>query len=418
MAKRIKPLCVLQINSAKPKDTPYKLFDGGGLYLLVTPAGGKHWKMKYRQPNGKENVLSFGSYPEMSLIQARHKRDEIQSLKLSGIDPAQIFRSHKNKSNNTFRLIAQKWLELKKEKLNSNTFYQYKGIVERDLIPQFGNLPIETIKANDFLEGLRKIETKGAATTKKAANYCSGIMKYAIALGLIEIDPIPSIAFLLKPHKIVHRAAIIDPKALGRLLVKLDSYGLYHGSFIVRTALKIIPYIFVRTMELCTAKWADINFEIEEWRYTVTKTNIQHIVPLARQVVILLKELHEFTGNQEYVFPKSHDLRKNDKTKHMCNTTLIVAMRRMGITPEEMTIHGFRAVARTLLEEELGERYDIIEQQLAHTVRDPNGRAYNRTAHLAERKRMMQDWADYLDGLRAEAKATLTAKSDITVSPL
>ena len=413
MPKRIKPLCALEIRNAKPKETPYKLFDGGGLYLLVTPAGGKHWKMKYRQANGKENVLSFGSYPEMSLEQARLKRLEARSQKVSGEDPAAVMRQQKDALANTFGAMAEKWLEITKDKVKHTTLRAYRGVVERDIIPQFGDYPIASIKPSDFVRGLKEIENKGTATAKRSANICSSIMKHAIALGLVEIDPISSISVLLKPHRTVHQAAMIDPKELGRLLVKIDNYGLLHGSFIVKTALKMMPYVFVRTTELCTAKWKDINLETCEWRYTVSKTNIQHIVPLSRQVVELLKLLHEFTGNHEYVFPKSHDLRKNDKTQYMSNTTMIVALRRMGVRPDEMTIHGFRAVARTLLDEELGERYDYIEQQLAHTVRDPNGRAYNRTTHLPERKRMMQRWADYLDKLRDEAKAELRSGSAI-----
>jgi integrase len=224
-------------------------------------------------------------------------------------------------------------------------------------------------------------------------------MRYAIALGVVKSDPTPSINILLKPYRTKHFPAITDPEQLGRLLRRIDAYGKGAASMAVKTAMKIMPYIFVRTTELANAKWADINFETCEWRFVVSKTKTPHIVPLAPQVVRLLKALRAFTGDCEFVFPNARD-----RKRPINGVTMIGVLRRMGIARDEMTIHGFRATARTLLDEVLGERYDLIEHQLAHTVRDPNGRAYNRTAHLAERKRMMAGWADYLDALRKAAK--------------
>ena len=401
MARLIKPLTAAQINNARPRAASYKLFDGGGLFLQVTPAGGKHWKMKYRQANGKEGLLSFGSYPALSLEQARRKRDEVKSLLVSGRDPREVRRQEKaemqSQVKNTFRVIANAWLELTHAKVTPRSLGNYKMTIDKYLLPHLGDMPIKHVRPGDFLQVLRHIEAKGTiATSRKAGQLCSRIMRYAIALGIVKIDPIPSITTLLKPYRAKHFSAIIEPLALGRLLRRVDAYGEEKGTIIVKTAMKIMPYVFVRTTELTQARWADINFETCEWRYTVSKTKTPHIVPLAPQVITLLQKLKAYTGDSEFVFPNARDA-----NKPMSGVTMIGVLRRMGVTGNEMTIHGFRATARTLLDEVLGERYDLIEHQLAHTVRDPNGRAYNRTAHLVERKRMMIRWADYLDSLRA-----------------
>ena len=407
MARMIRPLTVAQINNAKPREKPYKIFDGGGLFVQVTPAGGKHWKMKYRQANGKEGLLSFGRYPALSLEQARRKRDEAKSQLLSGRDPAELRRQEKaamqSLAQNTFHAISNDWLELTRAQVTPRSLKNYKMILDKYLLPPLGGMPIRNIRPGDFLDAFRRIEAKGAIpTARKASQLCSGIMRYAIALGIVEINPIPSINTLLKPCRTRNFCAITESGQLGKLLCRLDAYGEKKGSIIVKTAMRIMPYVFVRTTELTHAKWSDINFETCEWRYTVSKTNTPHIVPLAPQVIALLKELKKYTGDGELVFPNARDRRRP-----ISEVTMIGVLRRMGIARNEMTIHGFRATARTLLEEVLGERYDFIEHQLAHAVRDPNGRAYNRTAHLAERKRMMSRWADYLDTLRATAMREL-----------
>lgn len=404
MARLVKPLTATQVQNAKPKEAAYKLFDGGGLFLQVTPAGGKHWKMKYRQANGKEGLLSFGAYPAVSLEQARRKRDEARTQKASGRDPGEVKRQKKADmqalEKNSFRSIANAWADLTATKISARSMRGYRGVLDRHILPSLGDKHIKEIKPSDFLETMREIEKRDiAATCKKACQLCSQIMQYGIALGLVEIDPIPSIRILLKSHRVKHRAAITDPLELGKLLLKIDEYGDDRGYFVVKYALKIIPYIFVRTRELINAKWSEIDFENCEWRYTVNKTNTPHVVPLAPQVMALLQQLHVGTGNGELLFPNMRNY-----TNPISEVTMIGALRRMGYSPQEMTIHGFRAIARTLLDEVLRERYDLIEHQLAHTVRDPNGRAYNRTQHLEERKRMMAEWANYLDGLREKAR--------------
>lgn len=404
MARLIKPLTATQVQNAKPKEKMYKLFDGGGLFLQITPSGGKHWKMKYRQANGKEGLLSFGAYPAVSLEQARRKRDEARSQKASGHDPGEVKRQKKAeqqaKSKYSFRSVAEGWRELAATKIRPQTMRVYDGVLRIHLLPELGDIYIKDIRSSHFLEVFRKIEKKEIQSTcNRACNLCSQIMRYAVALELIEINPIPSIQPLLKKHKVTHRAAIIEPLEFGKLLVKIQNYAKLKGYPVVRLALNIMPYIFVRTIELVTAKWDDINFESCEWRYLVTKTNTPHIVPLAPQVVKLFKELHNITGDMEYCFP---NIRNNEK--HISVVTMVNALRNMEYLSSEMTIHGFRATARTLLDEVLKERYDIIEHQLAHTVRDPNGRAYNRTQHLEERKEMMIRWANYLDSLREKAR--------------
>jgi len=404
MARIIKPLTATLVQNAKPKDKPYKLFDGGGLFLQVTPAGGKHWKMKYIQPNGKEGLLSLGSFPAVTLEQARKKRGEVRIQKEAGQDPAEAKRQkkleRKNWEKNTFRAIVSGWVELASSKVKPQTMRTYRGIIENHLIPALGDKNIRDIKPADILSILRKLEDrKVTATSKKASQLISQIMQYSIALGLIEIDPVPSIKTLLKPHRITHRAAILAPDKLGELMLKIENYGNNRGYIVLKYALQIMPYVFVRTTELISAEWKDIDFTNREWRYTATKTNTAHVVPLAPQVIRLLEELHKGTGNGRLLFPNMRDFRS-----HINEVSMVSAIRRMGYDSDEMSIHGFRAIARTLLEEVLKERYDLIEHQLAHTVRDPNGRAYNRTQHLEERHRMMCRWADYLDSLRENAR--------------
>lgn len=271
----------------------------------------------------------------------------------------------------------------------------YEVLLDKFVFPIIGKRPIGQMKGPDFLELLRGVEAQGQLySAKRIAILCGMIMRFAVATGRAEIDPLPSIRGCLRAHRTKHFVAMTDPKEVGRLLRTIDAYP---GSLVVSSALKIAPYVFVRPGELQQARWADIDFDACEWRYTTSKTGTPHIVPLAPQVMRILKTLYAYTGHQEWVFP--HNWQKG---KPMAKTALLAALRAMGITSEEMTPHGFRAMARTLLDEVLGERYDLIEHQLAHMVRDPNGRAYNRTQHLAERHRMMERWAMYLDSLRNE----------------
>ena len=399
MARLIKPLTAVQVQNAKPKDSMYKMFDGGGLFLQVNPSGGKYWKMKYRKADGKEGLLTFGGYPEISLEQARRMRDEARAQRASGLDPGIVRQEEKaerrTRASNTFEAVSREWMEVHATKVKAQTLHIYRVLLEKSVFPLIGKRPIAEMKAPDFLALFRRLEEqKQLYSVKRISIVCGMIMRFAVAAGKAEADPTPALRGSLKAHKTKHLAAMTDPKQVGRLLRTIDAYP---GSFVVSTALKIAPYVFVRPGELQHARWEDIDFDACEWRYTTSKTNTPHIVPLVPQVMKLLQELYAFTGNGEWVFPS-----QRQKGGPMGKTSMLAALRSMGIRDEEMTPHGFRAMARTLLDEVLGERYELIEHQLAHMVRDPNGRAYNRTVHLAERRRMMERWAQYLDELRAD----------------
>jgi integrase len=400
MARLVKPLTATQVNNAKPKTAMYKMFDGGGLFLQVNPSGGKYWKMKYRKDDGKEGLLTFGGYPAISLEQARRKRDEARSHKAAGVDPGEVKRREKTerteRAKNTFEAIARAWMEVHSSKVKPQSLSVSKAVLEKYVFPIIGRIPVRSLKAPDFLDVIRRLEALGyLCTARRAGVACSLVMRFAVATGQADIDPLPSLRGSTKTYKGKHLASTTEPKEVGRLLRAIWSY---HGSFVVACALKIAPYVFVRPGELQQARWSDIDFENCEWRYTAPKTDTPHIVPLAPQVMEILKKLYPLTGEGEWIFPGAVQ-----SDKPMGKTTIMAGLRRIGIGQEEMTPHGFRAMARTILDEVLGERYDIIEQQLAHMVRDPNRRAYNRTVHLEERKRMMCRWADYLDGLRVQA---------------
>ena len=398
MAKLVKPLTATQAANAKSKANMYKMFDGGGLFLQVNPSGGKYWKMKYRKNDGKEGLLTFGSYPAVTLEQARKMREEARMQKAAGIDPGlarwEEKAQKKTRAQNTFEVVSREWMEVHATRVKPQTITIYEALLGKSVFPRIGGKPVQDLKAPDFLSMLRSLEKQGRLhSVKRIAILCGLVMRFALATGRADIDPLPSLRGSLKTPRTKHHAAMTDPKQVGRLLRTIDAYS---GSFVVSCALKIAPYVFVRPGELQRALWEDIDFEVCEWRYTISKTNTPHIVPLPPQVIRILKDLHGQTGHQKWVFPSMRN-----RKEAMGRTTLLTALRAMGIAAEEMTPHGFRAMARTLLDETLGERYDLIEHQLAHMVRDPNGRAYNRTEHLAERKRMMERWADYLDELRS-----------------
>ncbi len=378
---------------------PYKLGDEKGLFLLVTPAGGKLWRMKYRF-DSKEKLLSFGAYPDVPLAKAREKRDEARKLLADGIDPGEhrkaIKAARQDRAANSFEVIAREWYA----KFSPNWAEHHGDRIirrfERDIFPWIGGRPIAEVTAPELLAVLRRIESRGALeTAHRALGNCGQVFRYAVATGRAERDPSADLRGALPPTDGEHFAAVTDPKLVGELLRTLDGYG---GTFTVACAMRLAPYVFVRPGELRKAEWADIDLDAAEWRYHVTKTDSDHIVPLATQAVAILRELHALTGTGRYVFPGA---RTNGRP--MSDNAILAAMRRMGIPADQMSGHGFRAMARTILDEVLGVRPDLIEHQLAHAVRDANGRAYNRTSHLPERKAMMQQWADYLDKLKAGA---------------
>ena len=389
MPRRTIPLTDIQVKNAKPNEKELKLFDGKGLYLLITPSGGKLWRLKYRF-KGKEKKLSLGSYPEISLLGARHKRDEARELIAQGIDP----RSQKHeKRNENFEEVAREWHNRFSAQWVEKTAKKILKQLERNAFEIIGDQAIKEITSPELLAMLRRIEARGAVyTAHRIRGICGQIFRYAVATGKAERDPTADLKGALAPIKTKHRPAVTDPKELSGLLRMIYSY---QGYPLVNGALRLLPMLFVRPGELRAMRWQDVDLKKGQWSFLVNKTKTPHIVPLAKQAVTILKELYTLTGPKGYVFPSA---RTNDRP--ISDMTMNAAMRRMGIdTKTEITSHGFRAVARTILDEVLGFRPEYIEHQLAHAVRDPLGRAYNRTAHLPERREMMQAWADYLDQL-------------------
>jgi integrase len=387
------------IRNAKPGAKPYKLSDGKGLFLLITPAGGKWWRLRYRF-GGKEKLLSLGTYPESGLKEARTRRDEARRQIAQGIDPGEARKAQKASRGaaDSFESVAREWYAKQAPGWAKSHSVRILRRLERDLFPWLGGKPIAEIAAPELLRALRRIESRGAReTAHRALQNCGQIFRYAVATGRAERDPTSDLKGALPPAKGGHFAALTEPRQAAALLRAIDEY---QGTFVVRCALRLAPLVFVRPGELRHAEWADIDWEAAEWRYTAAKTGTAHIVPLAAQALGILRELHPLTGHGRYVFPSA---RTPNGSRPVSDMALLAALRRMGFPKEEATVHGFRALARTVLDEVLGFRVDFIEHQLAHAVRDPNGRAYNRTAHLPERQKMMQAWADYLDRLKKGA---------------
>ncbi len=388
------------IRNTKPADKPLKLTDERGLYLLLKPNGSRWWRFDYRY-GGKRKTLSMGVYPDVSLKEARNRRDEARKLLASDVDPGENRKAVKaaklEKAANSFEVVTREWYSKYSPSWNESHGERIIRRFERDIFPWIGSKPITEIAAPELLTTVRRIEDRGAVeTAHRALGNCGQVFRYAIATGRATRDISADLRGALPPVKGEHFAAITEPKQVGALLRAIDGYT---GSHVVRCALRLAPLVFVRPGELRKAEWKDIDLDGAEWRYIVTKTNTPHIVPLSTQAVEILKELQALTGRSPFVFPGA---RTNGRP--MSDNAILAALRRMGIDKEEMSGHGFRAMARTILDEVLGVRPDFIEHQLAHSVRDPNGRAYNRTAHLPERRKMMQQWADYLDKLKAGTK--------------
>lgn len=387
------------VKNAKPTDKPRKLADEKGLFLLLTPGGGKWWRLKYRM-DGKEKLLSLGIYPDVGLKEARERRDEARKLLADGVDPSDNRKAAKSakveRAANSFEVVAREWFAKYSTTWNENHGNRIIRRLERDIFPWIGGRPIAEVTAPELLATVQRIEKRGALeTAHRAMQNCGQVFRYAIATSRAERDPSHDLRGALPPVKGTHFAAVTEPKKVAEVLRTIDGY---QGTFTVACALKLAPLVFVRPGELRKAEWADIDLDAAEWRYHVTKTDSEHIVPLSTQAVAILRELYALTGRGKYVFPGA---RSNGRP--MSDNAILAAMRRMSIPKEEMSGHGWRAVARTILDEVLGYRPDLIEHQLAHAVKDPNGRAYNRTAHLPERRKMMQAWADYLDKIKAGA---------------
>jgi integrase len=389
------------LKGLKPAEKTYRVFaDGHGLLLEIRPDGKKYWRQVFRF-EGKRSLLGHGVFPDVSLARAREKAKEARDLIDRGVNPGTYKKELKEKNKelavNSFEAVAREWHAKQKEVRSPLYWSQILRRLELDFFPFIGKSPVAELTAADFLKCLRRTEARGALeTVNREKIYCSKVMRYAVATGRAANDPTLALKGAFKPPVEGHLAAVTDVHEVGGLMRMLFAY---EGTPTVRAALQILPYIFVRTGELRHMRWVDVEFEKAEWRFTASKTKQQQIVPLARQVVqILREELFPLTGNNRagWVFPSGG----TDKTQVMSDNAILSAMRKMGIPKEKMSGHGFRAMARTILDEEFGFRVDFIEQQLAHAVRDTNGRAYNRTQYLEQRRSMMQDWADILDALR------------------
>jgi integrase len=393
------PLSDPAIKKSKPQAKPYKLSDEKGLYLLVNAAG-KYWRMDYRF-DGKRKTAALGVYPDVSLARAREKRDEARKLIADCIDPGELRKStktmNKERAANSFEAVAREWFT--KHLADKAETHRDKVIrrLEKDVFPWLGGRPVAELTAPEVLATIRRIESRGAVdTSHRVLQSCGQIFRYAVATGRAERDPTSDLRGALTAVKTTHLAAITEPKAVAELLRAIDGF---RGSFQVQCALRLAPLLFVRPGELRKAKWTDFDLEQAEWRYLVTKTKTEHIVPLASQAVAILRELHPLSGHREHVFPG------REPSKPMSDAAINAALRRMGYdTKTEITGHGFRAMARTLLHEELGFPPEAIEHQLAHKVPDTLGAAYNRTKFLKQRTAMMQAWADYLDKLKRGAE--------------
>lgn len=395
------PLSDTAIRKAKPEAKPKKMADGGGLYLLLNPNGGKWWRLKYRF-EGKEKLLSFGTYPEVGLKDARERRDQARKLLANGVDPGEHRKAIKSaraeENANTFEVIGREWHSKQLNRWTERHAIRIMARLENDLFPLLGKRPITGITAPDLLAVLRRKEGKGAHySARRLHQISSQIFRYAIATGRAERNPAPDLQGALQQARKTHLAAITDPKAVGGLLRAIDAY---EGTLITKSALKLAPLVFVRPGELRQAEWSEFDLEKAEWNIPAEKMKMRdaHLVPLSTQAVAILRDIQPFTGSGRYVFPSARTSKRP-----MSDNAILSALRRMGFEKDEMSGHGFRAMARTILDEVLNVRPDYIEHQLAHSVRDPNGRAYNRTAHLNERKKMMQLWADYLDELKESA---------------
>ena len=396
-------LSVTAIKNAKPTDKAFKLYDEAGLFIQVTPSGGKWWRFKYRY-DGKEKLLSLGTFPDISLADARQRRDDARKLlaQIPSIDPSSTRKAIKAantlNAENSFEALAREWV---------GSHMQNKAVNYRDLtlrrfelylFPWIGKMPITELTATDVLATVKRIQNQNKLETAyRTLQACGQVFRYAVQSGRAIRDVTADLKGALPTTKTKHMAAFTEPKDVAELLRAIDGFT---GTFTVQTALRLAPLVFVRPSELRKARWVDIDLDAGEWRYVVSKTNTDHLVPLSVQAIKLLKEIQPLSGHGEFVFMGGHN-----PDKAMSEAAINASLRRMGYdTKTQITGHGFRAMARTILHERLEIDPHIIEHQLAHSVPDALGGAYNRTKFIDQRKAMMQQWADYLDELKAGGK--------------
>jgi len=376
------------IKNAKPKENPYKITDGKGIHLLIKKNGGKYFRLSYRM-HGKQKTLALGVYPDVSLAQAREKRDIARKKIAEGIDPM----AERKIESNLFKDVALKWFESKKTSIAEKTHEKKLRRFELHVFSVIGHLSIADVKSPDVLKVVKPlIEKLQLDSAHRIRAEISEIFAFAIVHGIVEYDPAQAVAKQIPAHKTTHRAAITEPKEVAKLLRDIYSY---QGTFVVQHALRLSPLIFQRPGEIRQMLWEDVHLESKEWRYLVTKTKVQHIVPLSNQVIEILEDLKQVTNRSIYVFPSS----RNDG-RPMSDNTIRMALRTLGYSNDDMSPHGFRTTASTLLNEQ-GWSPDAIERQLSHMPRDQVRAAYNRAQYLDERRKLMQSWPDYLFSLKA-----------------
>ncbi len=389
-------LDALTVKGSKPKEKSYRLYDSNGLYLEITPKGGKLWRLKYRYA-GKEKRLSLGTFPDISLKQARSLKDEAKKQLANDIDPGELKKELKQSkladAKNNFEAVAREWIYKNRNKWSKNNTTHVISRFERDVFPLIGRYGIASVTAPQLLNLVQRIEKRGALySAHKVLQNCGQVFRFAIATARTNTDPTTALRGALPPVQPIHHASITDPKAIGALLRAINGY---EGTFTTQCALKFAPLVFVRPTELRHAEWQEVDLDKAEWRIPANKMKMKavHIVPLSKQAIKLLEEIRPVTGNGKYIFPGARSA-----SRPMSENTINAGLRRLGYTKEEMTGHGFRSMASTLLNEQ-GWNWDAIERQLAHAERNSIRAAYNYAEHIPERIRMMQHWADYLDGL-------------------
>jgi integrase len=383
--------------NAKPRSKPYKIADGEGLFLLVTPSGSKYWRLKYFFA-GKEKLLALGVYPAISLADAREKRAQARKLLAGGNDPSEVKKEAKRlislKSANSFEVVAREWFEKCEHKWATATTVANRARLEQYILPKLGARPIAEINAPEVLSMLRVVEAKGTLdTAQRLMRICGQIFMYGIATGRAERNPVPDLRGALKTPKVEHYA-FLKERDLPEYLSKLSAYD---GGVLTKLALRFLILTFVRTNELRGAQWTEIDWAKAEWRIPAERMKMKelHIVPLSKQAISVLRELQTHSGNRLYVFPNQHN-----PATHMSENTMLYALYRMGYH-SRTTGHGFRSTASTILNEH-GFRADVIERQLAHSERNSVRAAYNHAQYLPERRKMIQWWADYLDRVAAK----------------
>ncbi|MBA3596039.1 MAG: integrase arm-type DNA-binding domain-containing protein [Methylibium sp.] len=407
------------IRSIKPGDARKRLSDGDGLYLLLFVKGGAHgWRLDYGF-GGKRKTLSLGTYPDTGLRLARKKADEARKLVSEGTDPSDIRKAAKSVQQaaaeakvreddgllplDSFEAVAREWIDtVHGSKVSAGHAERTRIRLEQDVFPWLGAVPLAGIKAPDLLACLRRVEARGAIeTAHRIKQACGQVFRYGVATGRCERDPSGDLRDALRPIETRHHAAIIEPERAGELLRAMADY---RGQPVTRAALQLAALVFQRPGEIRKAEWAEFDLDAGLWsipseRMKRTRqgkvSGSAHVVPLSTQAVAVLRDLQPLTGHGRFVFPS---LRTGERC--MSDNAILSALRRMGFPKDEMTGHGFRAMARTMLAERLGVDEAVIEAQLAHAVRDSLGRAYNRTEFVEQRRAMMQTWADYLDKLR------------------